>query len=314
MRFEKAAYLMPQVANPFLMINEMNILDKLKQNKILLSDGAWGTFLHEKGLNPGECPELWNLTHRNDVRNIAQSYLDAGSDIIETNSFGGNIFKLSHYGLEDRVSELNRSAAEISREVAGNDRHVAGSVGPTGKMLILGDVTEAELYDGFCQQVIALEKGGADIIIVETMSAIDEAALAVRAARENTKCTVILTMTFSDNNYGDFRTMMGVSPEEMVISMKEAGAHIIGSNCGNGIKDMIGIVKAIRSVDKAIPVMIQANAGIPEFIDGKTIFRESPEMMATFVPGLIKAGANIIGGCCGTTPEHIKEIARVLGR
>jgi 5-methyltetrahydrofolate--homocysteine methyltransferase len=292
----------------------MKLLDEFKNGKVLLSDGAWGTFLQEKGLKPGECPELWNITHRSEVFDIAESYLHAGSDIIETNSFGGSIFKLSQYGLEDRVSELNQAAAAISREAAGNDRHVAGSVGPSGKMLIIGDVTENELYDGFCQQVTALEKGGADIIIVETMSAIDEAALAVRAARENTKCTVIVTMTFSGDNNGAFHTMMGVSPEEMVVSMKEAGAHIIGSNCGNGIEDMISIVKAIRTIDKSIPVMIQANAGIPEYIDGKTVFRESPEMMASYIPELVKAGASIIGGCCGTTPEHIRAMGRALGK
>jgi 5-methyltetrahydrofolate--homocysteine methyltransferase len=292
----------------------MSILDKIKQNKILLCDGAWGTFLQAKGMSPGECPELWNITHRAEVTDIAKSYLQAGCDIIETNSFGGNRFKLSMYGLEERVSELNKAAAVISREAAGNEVHVAGSVGPTGKMLIMGDVTEEELYDAFREQAVSLEAGGADIIIIETMSAIDEAAIAVRAARENTKCTVIITMTFSKDPSGEFHTMMGVSPEEMVISMKEAGAHIVGSNCGNGIEDMIGIVKAIRAADSSIPVMIQANAGIPELIDGKTIFRESPEMMAAYIPELIKAGANIIGGCCGTTPDHIMAIRRVLGR
>jgi 5-methyltetrahydrofolate--homocysteine methyltransferase len=292
----------------------VSILEKLKQNKILLSDGAWGTFLQEKGLKPGECPELWNITHRSEVRDIAESYLLAGSDIIETNSFGGSIFKLSLYGLENRVNELNQAAAEISREVAGNDRHVAGSVGPSGKMLLMGDVTENELYDGFCQQVTALQKGGADIIIVETMSAIDEASLAVRAARENTNCIVIVTMTFTGDNNGNYRTMMGVSPEEMVIAMKEAGAHIAGSNCGNGIEDMISITRAIRRTDNTLPIMIQANAGIPEYVDGKTVFRESPEMMASFIPELINAGASIIGGCCGTTPEHIRQIGKVLGK
>lgn len=292
----------------------MNILHEIKQNKILLSDGAWGTFLQAKGLKPGECPELWNITHRKDVLDIAESYLLAGSDIIETNSFGGSIFKLSHYGLGDRVSEINQAAATISREAAGNKKHVAGSVGPTGKMLLTGDVTEKELYDAFREQAVALEKGGADIIIIETMTAIDEASLAVRAAKENTKCIVIVTMTFTRTPKGEYRTMMGVSPEEMVRSMKEAGAQIIGSNCGNGIEDMIGIVKAIRVADNEIPVIIQANAGLPELIDGETIFRESPEMMASFVPELIKAGANIIGGCCGTTPEHIREIGRKIGR
>ncbi len=292
----------------------MNILDEIKQNKVLLSDGAWGTFLQAKGLRPEECPELWNITHKNDVRDIAESYLLAGSDIIETNSFGGSSFKLSLYGLEKRAGEINKAAAAISREAAGKIKHVAGSIGPTGKMILMGDVTEEELYNSFREQAIALEAGGADIIIIETMSAIDEASMAVKAARENTKCTVIITMTFSKDNNGEYHTMMGVTPEEMVISMKEAGAHIVGSNCGNGIEEMIGIVKAIRAFDKIIPIMIQANAGTPEYIDGKTLYRESPEMMSSFVPELVKAGASIIGGCCGTTPEHIRAIGKALGR
>jgi 5-methyltetrahydrofolate--homocysteine methyltransferase len=292
----------------------MNILDELKPGKVLLSDGAWGTFLQAKGLDPGECPEIWNITHRSDVLDIAEAYLQAGSDIIGTNSFGGSKLKLARYGFGERVSEINQAAASISREAAGNEKFVAGSVGPTGKILMMGDVTEEELYNGFKEQAVALENGGADIIIVETMTALDEASLAVKAARENTGCTVIVTMTFSGDMNGEFHTMMGVTPAEMVISMKEAGAHIVGSNCGNGIKDMISIVRAIRATDKTIPVMIQANAGIPEYIDGKTVYRESPEMMASLVPALIDAGANIIGGCCGTTPEHIREMGKALGR
>jgi 5-methyltetrahydrofolate--homocysteine methyltransferase len=292
----------------------MNVLEKIARKQTLLSDGAWGTILQSRGMMPGECPELWNIKHRSEILSIAESYSLAGSDIIETNSFGGNWFKLSQYGFENRVNELSIAAAAISREAAGNDKHVAGSVGPTGKMLIMGDVTEKELYDAYSQQAQALEAGGADIIIIETMSAIDEAAQAVRAARENTKCTVIITMTFSKELNGEYHTMMGVSPREMVISMKEAGAHVVGSNCGNGIEEMSGIVKEIRETDRNIPVIIQANAGMPELIDGKTVFRESPEMMASFVPELIKAGVNIIGGCCGTTPEHIRAMRKVLGK
>jgi len=292
----------------------MNILDELNQGKVLLSDGAWGTLLQEKGMLPGECPELWNITHRGDVKDIALSYLKAGSDIIETNSFGGSRLKLSQYGLGDRTTELNIAAASITREVAGLDKHVAGSIGPTGKMLIIGDVTEEELYEGFREQAVALEKGGADIVIIETMSAIDEASLAVRAARENTSCTVIVTMTFARDMKGDFFTMMGVSPSDMVTSMKEAGAHIVGTNCGNGIEDMIDIVREIRICDETIPVIVQANAGVPEYMNGETVFRESPLMMASYIPEIIKAGASIIGGCCGTTPEHIKEMAKVLGK
>jgi 5-methyltetrahydrofolate--homocysteine methyltransferase len=292
----------------------MTILDELKEGKILLSDGAWGTFLQAKGMEPGECPELWNITRRNDVLNIAESYVLAGSDIIETNSFGGSRIKLSQYGYGERVSEINEAASSISREAAGKNKHVAGSIGPTGKMLLMGDVIEDELYDDFREQAIALEKGGADIIIIETMTDLDEARLAVKAAHENTGCIVIITMTFSKDMNGKFFTMMGVSPAEMTISMKKAGAHIIGSNCGNGTEDMIGVVKEIRSVDKEIPVMIQANAGPPEFTDGVTVYRESPEIMASFIPRLLEAGVNIIGGCCGTTPEHIKAIGKVLGR
>lgn len=292
----------------------MSLITDIKQGKILLSDGAWGTFLQAKGLKPGECPELWNITRRDAVLDIASSYIDAGSDIIETNSFGGSRYKLSQYGLAERVAEINEAAASISREAAGKNRYVAGSVGPTGKMLLMGDTTESELYDVFREQSVALEKGGADIIIIETMSAIDEASIAVKAARENTKCTVILTMTFSKTVKGEYRTMMGATPSEMVTAMKTAGAHVIGSNCGNGIADMIGIVREIRKYDPEIPVMIQANAGVPELIDGKTVFRESPEMMASYVPELIKAGVNIIGGCCGTTPEHILEMGKKLRR
>ena len=292
----------------------MNILDELKLNKILLSDGALGTMLQSKGLEPGECPELWNLTHRSVLKEIAELYLQAGSDIITTNSFGGSRIKLSQYGVADRTSEINRAAAEIYREAAGNDRHVAGSIGPTGKMLLMGDITEEEMFDAFCEQSLALGKGGADIIIIETMSDAVEAALAVKAARSATNCTVIVTMTFSKDLNDSYHSMMGVSPEEMTIKMKESGAHVIGSNCGNGIRDMIGIAKAIKSSNANIPLIIQANAGMPDLIDGKTVFHETPEIMAIYVPDLILAGVNIIGGCCGTTPAHIREIAKAIGR
>lgn len=288
------------------------LLNRIATGKILVSDGAWGTFLHQRGLQTGECPELWNVTHREDVFAIARSYVDAGADMILTNSFGGSPSKLEHYGLQDRTYELNRTAAEISREAANENTLVLGSVGPTGVMLMMGMVEPETLYEGFKTQIQGLIDGGVDAICIETMSAIDEAELAVKAAREVSDRDVVCTFTFEKAAQGDFRSMMGVSPAEMLEAIRAAGAHVIGSNCGNGFAQMIDIVKAFREVDLSIPVLIHANAGRPSYVDGKTVFPENPEMMASHLAELVKAGANVIGGCCGSTPAHIRAIADKL--
>lgn len=284
-----------------------SILKELEKGKVLISDGAWGTFLHKLGLEVGECPEIWNLTHRKEVLSIAQSYIDAGADMVLTNSFGAHPVRLEHYGLQDKAPELNESAAAISREAAGDDHFVLGSIGPSGAILVMEEVSEETVYDGFRVQVEGLAKGGADAICVETMSAIDEACLAIRAAKEFTDLEVVCTFTYNKTVHGYYRTMMGVSPEEMVNAVKEAGADIIGANCGIGFEQMIEIVEAIRNVDKTTPVLIHANAGIPVIRGGKTVFPETAEMMRSKVKDLISAGANIIGGCCGTTPDYIRE-------
>jgi 5-methyltetrahydrofolate--homocysteine methyltransferase len=282
------------------------------RNRVLISDGAWGTLLQKKGLKPGECPEGWNITHREKVLEIAVSYFEAGSDMIETNSFGGNKYKLEKYGLSDRVGELNQAAAAISRQAAGNGRWVLGSVGPTGKLLIMDEVTREELYQTFAEQAKALEEGGADAIIVETMTDLEEAVIAVRASAENTLIPVFCTMTFDKLITNDYRTMMGISPAEMIHPLIEAGASVIGANCGNGIADMIPIVKGIREAHLAIPIIVHANAGMPVLRDGETVFPETPSEMAARLQSLINAGANVIGGCCGTTPQHISMLRQTL--
>jgi 5-methyltetrahydrofolate--homocysteine methyltransferase len=290
---------------------KQKIVDAVKSGKVLISDGAWGTFLQKKGLKPGECPELWAVERPADVKEIAQSYFAAGADMVESDTFGGTCFKLEHFGLQNRVAEINQAAARLSAEAAaeaGGNKWVIASVGPTGKMLVMEEVTEEELYNCFKEQVVALAKGGADAICIETMSDIEEAALAVKAVKENTSCEAIATFTFAKTVNGDYRTMMGVSPEQAAEAMLEAGADIIGTNCGNGIERMIEIVKAMRTVAPKIPILVHANAGLPKNVNGVDTFPETPEMMAAQVHGLVAAGANIIGGCCGTTPAHIKAM------
>lgn len=281
------------------------LLQLLSEKRILLADGAWGTQLHEKGLQPGECPEYWNAIHADKVGEIAASYLAAGSDIIETNSFGGNSLKLKPYGLDGQAAELNFKAAQISRLAAGKSVIVLGSMGPTGKILETGDITEEEVFLAYKEQAIALEQGGADALIIETMSSLQEAMLAARAARDNTRCDVVVSFTFNrvDN---DFHSMMGVTPVQMADALLPEGFAMLGSNCGNGIYDMLPLVTTLRLLSGQTPLMIQANAGQPVYSDGKTVFPETPPEMQAQVKQLLKQGVAVIGGCCGTTPAHIK--------
>ncbi len=289
------------------------IVDVVKSGITLVSDGAWGTFLYQKGLKSGECPEFWCINHFDEVVSIARSYITAGADMIKTNSFGGNLFKLKNYKLDSKVIEINEAAARASRYAAG-DQWVIASMGPSGKLLIIEEVTAEELYDAFKIQAMALAKGGADAICIETMSDIEEAVIAIKAAKENTKCEIICTFTFEKTKRNEYRTMMGVSPVDAAKAVMEAGADIIGANCGNGMEIMIDIIKQMRDFTPDTPILVHANAGLPQNINGVDIFPESPDYMSGFTAAVRDAGANIIGGCCGTTPDHIKAIKQAVMR
>jgi 5-methyltetrahydrofolate--homocysteine methyltransferase len=287
--------------------------ERVAQGDILISDGAMGTLLQAKGLKPGECPEWWCISHPDVVRAIHEAYIAAGADIVETNSFGGTCYKLKPYGLADKVRELNLAAVALAKSVSRRTGkgYVAASVGPTGCIVEDegGDLTPQDLYEAFKEQVVALAEGGADALCIETMVSLSEALQAIKAAKENTKLPVICTFTFEPGARG-FRTMMGVTPERAARETVTAGADIVGANCGNGIVNMIEITRQIRAAQPTTPILIQANAGTPVLEGEKTVFRETPEFMASKVSDLIKAGAQIIGGCCGTTPDHIAAMAR----
>ena len=289
------------------------LLARLRRGELLVSDGATGTFLQQHGLEPGGCPEEFNASHPEVVQEMARQYFEAGADMVLTNSFGGTVFMQKKYGYGERVAEFNRLAAEHARSQALEGQFVVGSVGPTGEFLDpLGPVSESEMYEAFAVQVKALETGGADAVVVETMTAVEEAALAVRAARDNTGLVVMATMVFDKGPRGFF-TMMGVTPESAVHAMEDAGAHVVGSNCGNGIDNMVDIARRMRAETDGY-LLIHSNAGIPAMQGGQIVYPESPEYMAERFKELADLGVNIIGGCCGTGPEHIRVLASAVGR
>ena len=277
----------------------------------MVSDGATGTYLQSHGLEPGGCPEEFNRTHPEIVQGMARAYFAVGSEMVLTNSFGANRFMLGKYGHGEKVSELNRLAAEHARSQCPDDGFVIGSVGPTGEFLEpLGEVTEEEMLDAFVEQVTALEAGGADGVVIETMTAVEETRLAIRAAREHTGLAVLSTMVFDKGPRGFF-TMMGITPERSVKELLDAGADVVGTNCGNGVDLMVELAKDLRRATDA-PLLVHSNAGIPLMVQGEIVYPESPDYMAKRFNDLADLGINIIGGCCGTGPEHIRTFSESL--
>jgi 5-methyltetrahydrofolate--homocysteine methyltransferase len=289
----------------------MEILGRTwRRGEVLLADGAWGTEFDRRGLLQGNPSDEWNLSHPEMVREVTREYLEAGSRVILTNTFGGSRIRLDQHGLGDRTRDINLAGARIAREVVDARAVVAGDIGPSGRLLALGETTAEDLYAAFAEQAAALVEGGVDWIVVESMSDAGEMAAAVRAARTVTGLPVVASMTYNRSARG-YRTMMGDTVEQCVGRAEEEGAAIVGANCGTGIEDYVPLAPVLRRLTQR-PVWIKANAGIPRLEAGRVVFPLGPSQYASFVPALVAAGVDVIGGCCGTGPGTIREVGRVI--
>lgn len=277
----------------------------------VITDGAWGTQLQAQGLRAGECPDEWNLSHPERVEAVARAYVDAGSNVILTNTFGASRIRLADNGLADRTVEINKAGAEISLRAAGSKALVFASIGPSGKMLAMGDVTEDELLAAFTEQTQALADAGVHGLLFETFADLDETRIAITAGKK-TGLPIIASMVYDSGAERD-RTMMGATPEDAVAALVEAGADVVGANCGRGIEGYIPICRRLRAAT-TLPLWIKANAGMPEVVGGLAVYRTGADFFADKVGELISAGATFVGGCCGTSPEFIRAITGRLRR
>jgi len=287
----------------------MNVIERLLANGPALTNGAWGTQLQARGLLPEEVPDLWNLTHPDRVEEIARAYVEAGSQVILTNTFRANRIALTDNGLAGRTVEINRAGVQLARRAAGDRVRVFASIGPCGKMLFAGDIGGAELLEVFREQAGALAEAGADALLVETMSDPEEALIALRAARE-TGLPVVVSMVFDHGKQHD-RTMTGAMPERVAAALTEGGADAVGANCGLGVAPYVEVCRRLHAATR-LPIWIKPNAGMPEIVDGRPVYRMTAAEFAGFVPALLDAGASFIGGCCGTSPEFIRACAAAL--
>lgn len=286
----------------------------LGRRPVTLADGAMGTMLFSSGLQFGDPPEVWNLTQPDVIRRIHRGYLDAGSLVILTNTFGGNRLRLSLHGNEERVAELNQMAALLLRaevDAAGGSALVAGDIGPSGSIMMpIGTLDFEEAVDVFAEQAMALVAGGVDLIWIETMSALEEIHAAIEGVRQVApKVPLITTMTFDTRGH----TMMGVSPEKAVHALAEWGADAIGGNCGNGPDELLPVIAKMRAAEPDVVLVAKSNAGMPELVDMRAVYKAEPSLMADYAIQLRDAGASIIGACCGSTPAHLAAMAEALG-
>jgi 5-methyltetrahydrofolate--homocysteine methyltransferase len=287
------------------------LIQQLISQGPVLTDGAWGTEFQARGLESGECPDLWNLKHPDRVEEVARAYVEAGSQVILTNTFRANRLALAGHGLASSVREINLRGAEISRRAAAGRARVFASMGPSGKMLMMGQVTEEELLSAFTEQAQALAEGGADALIFETMSDLAEAKVCVQAARV-TALPITVSMAFDSGKNLD-RTMMGITPEMAATELTAAGADVIGANCGQGIESYAGLCQRLHA-STSLPIWIKPNAGLPELVDGGARYQTAPEAFTQHAPALLAAGASFLGGCCGTSPEFIRALRGAISK
>ncbi len=274
---------------------------------VTLTDGAWGTEFQKLGAALGSCIDEWNLMKPELVRQVAESYVRAGSRVILTNTFRANRISLSPYGLQEHVEAINRAAVRLSRQAAGDSAMVFASMGPSGKMLLTKEVNEEQLREIFSQQARALASEDPDALLIETITDLAEARIAAAAALE-TRLPVIVSLVFDSGKNRD-RTIMGITPEQAATALTSDGVHGIGANCGLGIRDFIPVCRRLATVT-TLPIWIKPNAGLPEIANGLARYKTSPSEFADSAQELVEAGATFLGGCCGTTPEFIRALAQ----
>lgn len=287
----------------------LDFRDLLKQSTILIADGATGTMLQNAGLPHGAAPERWNLENPSAVQALYHAYVEAGSDIILTNTFGGTRLRLERDGLGDKTAEINRAAARLAREVAGENIIVFGDIGPTGKLLKpLGPLVPADAVDAFAEQAAALAEGDVDAILIETMSDLAEAKLAVEGVRKAVGLPILVTFSFDTRGH----TMMGLKPALAAREIWELGVSAVGANCGRTLSETLTAIQAMRQAVPEAILMAKPNAGLPHADGGDLVYDVTPEIMAEYAAQFAAEGVKIFGGCCGSTPAHIQAVAQAL--